>query len=65
MEQKWPSHLVIVRHGESERNVAKGAAKRGTAVHSFGPGLRDMDSELTPSVLSQKFVASKTTLFRR
>ena len=22
MEQKWPSHLVIVRHGESERNVA-------------------------------------------
>jgi broad specificity phosphatase PhoE len=48
MEQKWPSHLVIVRHGESERNVAKGAAKRGTAVHSFGPGLRDMDTELTP-----------------
>jgi 2,3-bisphosphoglycerate-dependent phosphoglycerate mutase len=48
MEQKWPSHLVIVRHGESERNVAKDAAKQGTAIHSFGSGLRDMDTKLTP-----------------
>ena len=47
MEQKWPSHLVIVRHGESERNKAKDAAKRGTEVHSFGSGLRDLDTELT------------------
>ena len=47
MEQKWPSHLVIVRHGESERNVAKDAAKRGKIVYSFGSGLRDMDTELT------------------
>ena len=48
MEQKWPSHLVIVRHGESERNVAKDAAKGAKEVHSFGSGLRDMDTELTP-----------------
>jgi 2,3-bisphosphoglycerate-dependent phosphoglycerate mutase len=47
MEQKWPSHLVIVRHGESERNVAKDAAKRAE-LHSFGSGLRDMDTKLTP-----------------
>ena len=53
MEQKWPSHWVIVRHGESERNVAKEAAKRGTGVHSFGSGLRDMDTALTPRGLRQ------------
>jgi broad specificity phosphatase PhoE len=53
MAQKWPSHLVIVRHGESERNVAKDAAKRGTGLHSFGSGLRDMDTELTPRGLRQ------------
>jgi probable phosphoglycerate mutase len=47
MEQKWPSHLVIVRHGESELNKAKDAAKRGKEVHSFGSGLRDMDTNLT------------------
>ena len=48
VEQKWPSHLVIVRHGESERNEAKDAAKRGIEVHSFGSGLRDLDTKLTP-----------------
>ena len=47
MEQKWPSHLVIVQHGESERNVAKDASKRGAGAHQFGSGLRDMDTELT------------------
>jgi broad specificity phosphatase PhoE len=46
MEQKWPSHLLIVRHGESERNVAKEAAK-SKGEHSFGSGLRDMDTPLT------------------
>src|SRR5260221_9200631 len=46
MEQKWPSHLVIVRHGESERNVAKEIAK-SKGEHSFGSGLRDMDTPLT------------------
>src|ERR1700680_4398795 len=47
MEQKWPSHLVIVRHGESERNKAKEAAKSGKEVHFFGSGLRDLDTKLT------------------
>jgi probable phosphoglycerate mutase len=46
MEQKWPSQLVIVRHGESERNVSKDIAKRRGA-HSYGSGLRDMDTPLT------------------
>jgi broad specificity phosphatase PhoE len=46
MEQKWPSILVIVRHGESERNVAKELAKT-TGTHSFGSGRRDIDVRLT------------------
>jgi len=46
MEQKWPSHLVIVRHGESERNVAKDIAK-SKGEHSYGSSLRDMDTLLT------------------
>ena len=45
-DQKWPSHFVIVRHGESERNVAKDEAKRAD-VDSFSSGLRDMDTKLT------------------
>ena len=39
---------MIVRHGHSKRNEDKDAAKRGKEVHSFGSGLRDMDTELTP-----------------
>src|ERR1700676_2008174 len=46
MEQKWPLHLVIVRHGESERNVAKEIHK-SDGGHSFGSDLRDMDVGLT------------------
>ena len=46
MEQKWPSHLVIVRHGESERNVAKDIAK-SKGAHSYSSSLRDMDTPLT------------------
>ncbi len=46
MEQKWPSCLAIVRHGESERNIAKDKARLKDA-HSFGAGLRDIDTPLT------------------
>jgi broad specificity phosphatase PhoE len=52
-EQKWPSHLVIVRHGESERNVAKDRAKRSGSAYSYGLGLRDMDTPLTNRGLGQ------------
>src|SRR5438876_1952873 len=45
-EQKWPNHLVIVRHGESERNVAKEHAKL-SGHSSFGSGLRDVDTALS------------------
>jgi probable phosphoglycerate mutase len=46
MEQKWPSFIVIVRHGESERNVAKNIAK-SKGAHTYGSSLRDMDTPLT------------------
>jgi broad specificity phosphatase PhoE len=47
LEQKWPTHLVIVRHGQSERNVEKDAVREAPAAHTFGSGLRDMDTQLT------------------
>ncbi len=47
MEQKWPTHLVIVRHGPYEWNVEKDAARQEAAAHTFGSGLRDMDTRLT------------------
>jgi len=52
VQQKWPSHLVIVRHGQSERNVAKDSAKRAE-LDSFGSGLRDMDTQLTQKGFEQ------------
>lgn len=46
MEQKWSSHLVVLRHGESVRNVAKDIAK-AAGKHSFDLGLRDLETPLT------------------
>jgi len=46
-EQKWMDHLVIVRHGESLRNVGKDAATAAGEME-YGGGLRDMDVPLTP-----------------
>jgi broad specificity phosphatase PhoE len=46
MEQKWPSSLVVLRHGESARNVEKGIAK-AAGKHSFDLGLRDLETPLT------------------
>src|ERR1700694_1484952 len=44
---KWPSHLVIVRHAESERNIWKEiATAKGELV--YGGKVRDMDVPLTP-----------------
>ncbi len=38
---------MIVRHGESERNIAKARARKKPEAHSFGSGLRDLDTALT------------------
>ena len=45
--QKWPNRLGILRHGESERNVAKERAKLAGSHGIFGSGLRDVDTPLT------------------
>src|ERR1035437_4581954 len=63
-EQKWPNHLVIVRHGESERNVLKEAAKLSGQTESFSDGIRDMDTVLTEkggrqALRAGKFLASR------
>lgn len=46
-EQKWMDHLVIVRHGESQRNVGKDAATARGELE-YGGGIRDVDVTLTP-----------------
>src|SRR5215472_11182816 len=46
--QKWPDLLVIVRHGQSERNLAKERAKATAVATVWGSSLRDVDTPLTP-----------------
>jgi len=45
-EQKWMNHLVIVRHGESQRNVGKMEAL-AAGQHEYHGNVRDMDVTLT------------------
>jgi probable phosphoglycerate mutase len=45
-EQKWVSNLVLVRHGESTRNVAKVKADAQKS-ETYDDDTRDMDVELT------------------
>jgi broad specificity phosphatase PhoE len=46
--QKWPNLLVIVRHGQSERNLAKQQAKASGMGPVWSSGVRDADTPLTP-----------------
>jgi broad specificity phosphatase PhoE len=62
-EQKWMDHLVIVRHGESQRNVGKMHAQDRGLLEYHG-GIRDMDVPLTQRGLAQadatgKYLAGK------
>ncbi|MFI5395324.1 MAG: histidine phosphatase family protein [Candidatus Binatia bacterium] len=45
-EQKWVSNLVLVRHGESTRNLAKAKAEAEKS-ETYGHDERDMDVTLT------------------
>jgi broad specificity phosphatase PhoE len=47
-EQKWPDNLIIVRHGQSRRNVDREAARSAGAPADFSQGVRDQDTPLTP-----------------
>lgn len=67
-EQKWMNHLVIVRHGESQRNVGKQAAQAAGRLE-YGEGVRDMDVALTACGVRQaeatgKYLSEKFRLDR-
>jgi len=64
--QKWPDLLVIVRHGQSERNVAKEQAKASGNAIVWGTSLRDVDTPLTAlgaqqAIETGKFFHDRTT----
>ena len=64
--QKWPDLLVIVRHGQSERNVAKELAKASGAVALVDGNVRDVDTPLTllgveQAIATGKFLREKTS----
>jgi probable phosphoglycerate mutase len=45
--EKWPEALLLARHGQSEANVRKTAAKAGGLEPSWASAVRDQDSPLT------------------
>ena len=47
-EQKWPNNLIIVRHGQSERNANREFARAQGKYADFTEGVRDQDTPLTP-----------------
>jgi broad specificity phosphatase PhoE len=51
--QKWPDLLVIVRHGQSERNVAKEQAKAVGNSVVWASSARDVDTPLTALGIQQ------------
>jgi broad specificity phosphatase PhoE len=53
MNQKWPQELTIIRHGQSERNVAKDAAKAAGNKLSYVDSVRDQDTALTEFGMAQ------------
>jgi broad specificity phosphatase PhoE len=56
--QKWPNHIVLVRHGESERNIHKEIAEaQGELV--YGGDIRDVDVPLTERGRSQAVATGK------
>jgi len=57
-EQKWMNHLLIVRHGESQRNVGKQAAQAAGKLE-YGGGVRDTDVALTACGVRQADVTGK------
>ena len=52
------NHLVIVRHGESQRNVRRAEAQREGSLEYHGD-VRDMDVALTPRGLRQALETGK------
>lgn len=57
--QKWPDELTIIRHGQSERNVAKDLAKAAGLKVCYADAIRDQDTPLTPLGIRQALGVGK------
>lgn|SRR5208337_2079352 len=53
--EKWPSELLLIRHGQSEANVRKDAAKAQGQEPSWAGITRDQDSPLTSLGYAQAY----------
>ena len=58
MRQNWPERLWLVRHGQSQGNVARDAADEAGA-HEIGIDLRDVDVPLSDLGLQQAEAAGR------
>lgn len=57
--QKWPDLLVIIRHGQSQRNVEKERAKLSGEATVWGGTVRDVDTPLTDLGVQQAIQTGK------
>lgn len=58
MRQNWPARLWLVRHGQSQGNVARDAANEAGA-HEIGIDIRDVDVPLSSLGVQQAEVAGR------
>jgi 2,3-bisphosphoglycerate-dependent phosphoglycerate mutase len=54
--QKWPRALILMRHGQSERNKKREEAKEAGLFYNYSEGVRDQDTPLTPIGHAQTYV---------
>lgn len=53
-EQKWPNKIILIRHGETVRNVRKEHAKQSEPdLHVYADDGRDQDTVLTEKGIAQ------------
>jgi broad specificity phosphatase PhoE len=64
MLQKWPDNLIIIRHGQSARNVMKAAAAAAGRDPRWCDGVRDQDTPLT-AVGEMQAIATGVELRKR
>ena len=58
MRQNWPERLYLVRHGQSQGNVARDAADEA-GLHEIGIDVRDVDVPLSDSGIRQAKAAGR------
>lgn len=52
-QQKWPQKIILIRHGQTVRNVMKERVKTEGNCEGWADGLRDQDTPLTEIGISQ------------